>query len=156
MIEAPNAGDQAPDFTIQTHPSGQKSLSDYRGKKLVLYFYPKDNTPGCTTQAIDFTTDLNKFEAANAEILGVSRDSLKKHSNFTEKHTLKIELGSDEDGTVCNAYGVWVEKKNYGKTYMGIERSTFLIDETGKISKTWKKVRVKGHVEAVLNELTVT
>lgn len=121
-----------------------------QAKKLVVYFYPKDSTPGCTTEAIDFTNAKDDFAAAGTEIVGVSRDSLKRHENFINKQNLGIALLSDEEGKMTEDYGVWVEKKNYGRTYMGIERSTFLIDESGKITHVWRKVRVKGHVDAVL------
>jgi peroxiredoxin Q/BCP len=145
-----NEGDQAPDFSLPRDGGDTVSLSDYKGKKVVVYFYPKDSTPGCTTEANDFTRLKPEFDAANVEIAGVSRDSLKRHENFVNKQDLKIALLSDEDGSMTDAFGVWVEKKNYGRTYMGIERSTFLIDETGKIERIWRKVRVKGHVDAVL------
>jgi peroxiredoxin Q/BCP len=117
---------------------------------LVLYFYPKDNTPGCTTQAIDFTAAAKAFEAANTAVVGVSADSLKKHDNFITKHQLAIPLISDEDHVALNAYGVWVEKSMYGKKFMGIERATYLISEDGNIAAIWRKVKVKGHIEAVL------
>jgi len=147
-------GDVAPAFTMPgSGDSGTLNLTDYSGKYLVLYFYPKDNTPGCTTEAIDFTAQKDAFEALNAEIIGVSRDSLKKHDNFIAKKELGIVLGSDVEGKVTEDYGVWVEKSMYGKTYMGIQRATFLIAPDGKIAKTWPKVRVKGHVEDVLNSL---
>jgi len=122
-------------------------------KYLVLYFYPKDNTPGCTTEAIDFTAQKDTFQALNAEIIGVSRDSIKKHDNFIAKKELGIILGADLEGKVTEDYGVWVEKNMYGKTYMGIQRATFLISPDGKIAEVWPKVRVKGHVEEVLNKL---
>ena len=142
-------GDAAPPFTIET-ADGPASLSDYAGKTLVLYFYPKDDTPGCTTEANDFSALAGQFEEAGAAILGVSRDTVEKHRKFAEKHQLSIRLGADVDGVVCEAFGVWVEKKNYGKTYMGIERSTFLIDPAGKIAQAWRKVRVKDHAQKVL------
>ena len=132
---------------------GTISLSDYAGKYLVLYFYPKDNTPGCTTEALDFTAAKSDFTKLNAEILGVSRDSVKKHDNFIAKKELKIGLGADLDGRATEDYGVWVEKSMYGKTYMGIQRATFLIGPDGKIIEIWPKVRVKGHVDAVLETL---
>lgn len=147
------AGDKAPSFKMPS-TNGPVSLKDYAGQHLILYFYPKDNTPGCTTEANDFSADLAKFTAAGAQILGVSKDSLKKHENFIAKHDLKIPLASDESGEVCEAYGVWVEKNMYGKKYMGIQRATFLIDPKGKIQHTWPKVRVKGHAEEVLTVLT--
>ncbi|MEP4051685.1 MAG: thioredoxin-dependent thiol peroxidase [Litorimonas sp.] len=148
------AGDKAPDFSMPgSGDSGTLSLSDYTGKYLVLYFYPKDNTPGCTTEAIEFTAHKDAFATLNAEIIGVSRDSIKKHDNFIAKKELGIVLGADIEGSVTEDYGVWVEKSMYGKTYMGIQRATFLIGPDGKIAEVWPKVRVKGHVEAVLDSL---
>ena len=148
------SGDSAPDFSMPS--SGGKtavSLADYGNKYLVLYFYPRDSTPGCTTEAIEFTENVDAFAELNAEIVGVSRDSLKKHENFIAKKELGIVLGADLEGKVTEDYGVWVEKNNYGKTYMGIQRATFLIGPDGKIVEVWPKVRVKGHVEAVLEKL---
>ena len=145
-------GAKAPAFSIET-TDGKKQLSSYKGKHLVLYFYPKDDTPGCTNEAKDFSALAPDFAAVGAEILGVSRDTLAKHGKFTEKHDLKIPLGADEDGSVCEAFGVWVEKNMYGRTYMGIARSTFLIEPDGKIKRIWPKVRVKGHAEEVLASL---
>ena len=147
-------GDPAPAFSMPgSGDSGTLNLSDYAGKNLVLYFYPKDNTPGCTTEALDFTAHKAAFAALNADIIGVSRDSLKKHDNFIAKKELKIVLGADLDGKVTEDYGVWVEKSMYGKTYMGIQRATFLIGTDGKIIDVWPKVRVKAHVEVVLERL---
>ncbi|MEQ8300251.1 MAG: peroxiredoxin [Hyphomonas sp.] len=154
MTQALEAGTKAPDFIIET-TGGRKQLASYRGKYLILYFYPKDDTPGCTNEARDFSELSNQFELAGANILGVSRDSLAKHQKFIEKHDLKIELGSDEDGNVCDSYGTWVEKNMYGRSYMGIARSTFLIDPKGRICRIWPKVRVKGHAQAVLETLKV-
>lgn len=148
------SGDAAPAFSMPgSGDSGTLSLSDYSGKYLVLYFYPKDNTPGCTTEAIDFTAQKDAFSDLNAEIIGVSRDSVKKHDNFIAKKELGIVLGADVDGRVTEDYGVWVEKNMYGKTYMGIQRATFLIGPDGKIVEVWPKVRVKGHVDEVLDTL---
>ena len=147
-------GDAAPVFSMPgSGESGTLSLSDYTGRYLVLYFYPKDNTPGCTTEAIDFTAQKQAFSELNADIIGVSRDSIKKHDNFIAKKELGIILGADIEGTVTEDYGVWVEKSMYGKTYMGIQRATFLIGPDGKIVSVWPKVRVKGHVDAVLESL---
>ncbi|MBT5156668.1 MAG: thioredoxin-dependent thiol peroxidase [Rhodobiaceae bacterium] len=143
-------GDRAPDFSLPASGDQTLSLADFKGRKLVLYFYPKDNTPGCTTQAIDFTAAAKAFEAANTAVVGVSADSLKKHDNFITKHQLAIPLISDEDHVALNAYGVWVEKSMYGKKFMGIERATYLISEDGNIAAIWRKVKVKGHIEAVL------
>ena len=148
-------GDVAPAFSMPgSGDSGTLSLSDYNGKYLVLYFYPKDNTPGCTTEAIDFTAQKDAFQALNAEIIGVSRDSIKKHDNFIAKKELGIILGADLEGKVTEDYGVWVEKNMYGKTYMGIQRATFLISPDGAIAEVWPKVRVKGHAEEVLKKLS--
>ncbi|WP_422006954.1 thioredoxin-dependent thiol peroxidase [Pyruvatibacter mobilis] len=147
----PAAGDKAPAFSMPTDGDGTAALKDYKGKPLVLYFYPKDDTSGCTKQAIGFSERLKDFEKAGAAILGVSRDPVKKHDKFKDKHDLTITLGSDEEGTVTEAYGVWVEKSMYGRKYMGIERSTFLIDGKGKIARVWRKVKVPGHVDEVLD-----
>lgn len=143
-------GDKAPAFSMQTETGEKIASKDFKGKKLVLYFYPKDDTPGCTKEAIAFTDDIAKFRRAGAAVVGVSRDTVAKHEKFKDKYDLKVMLGSDEEGKVTNAYGVWVKKKNYGREYMGIERSTFLIDEKGKIAEIWRKVRVNGHAEDVL------
>ena len=145
-----DVGDKAPAFKGATDGGGTVSLKDFKGKKVVLYFYPKDDTPGCTTEACGFRDSFPDFSKIDAAIVGVSKDSVKRHDNFKAKYELPFTLLSDEDGSVCEAYGVWVMKKNYGREYMGIERSTFLIDETGKIAGVWRKVRVKGHVDEVL------
>jgi len=142
-------GANAPTFTLPSN-AGDISLSDFAGQKVVLFFYPKDDTPGCTKEAIGFTEMLSAFEAAGAVVLGVSKDTVAKHEKFVAKHDLGVKLISDAEGTLCEDYGVWVEKSMYGKTYMGIERSTFLIDSTGKLAKIWRKVKVPGHVDAVL------
>lgn len=146
-------GDQAPDFSLPTGEGESASLSDYKGRKLVLYFYPKDDTPGCTKEACGFRDDLSQFKKVNAAVLGVSKDNLKKHAKFIEKYNLNFPLGSDEDGKVCEAYGTWVEKSMYGKKYMGIDRATFLIDENGKIAALWRKVSVPGHIEDVMKAI---
>lgn len=145
-----NIGDQAPNFDLPANDGRRVSLSEHSGKTVVLYFYPKDNTEGCTLEAIDFTRLKGEFEAAGAEIIGISPDSARKHDNFCRKHGLGITLGSDEDLQAAQAYGVWVEKQMYGRKYMGIDRSTFLIGPDGKIRRIWRKVRVKGHAEDVL------
>lgn len=142
-------GDKAPDFTMPTDGNGTVSLSDYKGRKLVLYFYPKDDTPGCTTESCGFRDSIKAFEKIGAAIIGVSKDSVKSHDKFKKKYDLNFPLGSDEDGKVCEAYGVWQEKSMYGKKYMGIARSTFLIDEKGKIIQAWYNVKVPGHVDEV-------
>ncbi len=143
-------GQTSPDFTLPDGNGTPVTLSDQRPTKVVLYFYPKDDTPGCTTEALDFTAMAADFVAADTVVFGISRDSVASHAKFSAKHDLTVRLLSDEDGTVCEAYGVWVEKKNYGRTYMGIERTTVLIDGAGQIAEIWNKVRVKGHADAVL------
>lgn len=145
-----DAGATAPGFEMPTSGGGAVSLEGLKGRKVVLYFYPRDDTPGCTTEAIEFTAAAGAFDAAGATVIGVSKDTVAKHDKFAAKHDLGVILASDAETTVCEDYGVWVEKKNYGKTYMGIERSTFLIGADGKVAQVWRKVRVKGHVDAVL------
>lgn len=148
-------GQLAPDFSCAASNGENVKLSDFRGKNIVLYFYPKDMTPGCTTQACDFR-DLHKnFQDVNAVILGVSPDPLAKHDKFVEKYGLPFLLLADEDHQVAEAYGVWKLKKNFGKEYMGIERSTFIIDSVGKILKEWRKVKVKDHVTEALEAIAV-
>ena len=147
------AGDIAPDFTLPADGSRTVSLSDYRGKFVVLYFYPKDDTPGCTVQAVDFTARKADFEALGAVVVGVSKDSVAKHDKFIAKHGLDLTLGSDETGEMLARYGAWVEKSMYGKKYMGIQRSTVLIDRDGTVLKVWPKVRAKGHADDVLETL---
>ena len=143
-------GSMAPDFSLPVDGGETLKLSDLRGKNIVLYFYPKDDTPGCTTEAKDFTAQAAAFENANTVVLGMSKDSVAKHEKFIAKHELSVQLVSDEEGSAIEAYGVWVEKNMYGRKYMGIERATYLIDTEGAIQKIWRKVRVKGHVDAVL------
>ena len=150
MAKELKEGAKAPAFKLPTDGDGETSLKDYAGRKLVLYFYPKDDTSGCTKEAIGFSEQLDAFEAAGAAVLGVSKDSVAKHDKFKAKHELTVALGADEDGSVVEKYGVWVEKSMYGKKYMGIERATYLIDEKGVIRKIWRKVRVPGHVDVVL------
>ncbi len=145
-----DSGQNAPDFTLPRDGGGEVTLSALKPKTVVLYFYPKDDTSGCTKQAVAFSEDIAEFTEAGAVILGVSRDSVAKHDKFRDKHDLKVALLSDEDGRVCEDYGVWVEKSMYGKTYLGIERSTFLIDGSGEIRKAWRKVKVPGHADEVL------
>ncbi|SDJ12132.1 thioredoxin-dependent thiol peroxidase [Natribacillus halophilus] len=141
--------EQAPDFTLQANDGTHVTLSDYRGQTVVLYFYPKDMTPGCTTQACDFRDALPALQAEGVTVLGISPDSIEKHETFAGKHDLPFLLLSDPDQEVAEKYGVWQLKKNFGKEYMGIVRSTFVIDPEGTIRKEWRKVRVKGHVEEV-------
>jgi peroxiredoxin len=140
----------APDFSMPTDGGGHVSLADLRGKTVVLYFYPKDDTSGCTKEAIAFKEALADFEAADAVIVGVSKDPVTKHDKFKAKHDLPFTLASDADSDVCERYGVWKEKSMYGKTYMGIERTTVLIDGAGVVRQVWPKVKVAGHAEAVL------
>ncbi|WP_136161683.1 peroxiredoxin [Sphingomonas flavalba] len=143
-------GERAPDVPFALGDVGSGKISDYLGRPLVLYFYPKDDTSGCTREALDFTALAGEFADAGVQLLGVSRDSLDSHRKFAAKHGLKVTLASDEDGALCEAFGVWVEKNLYGRKYMGIERATFLIDADGKVAKVWRKVKVAGHAEAVL------
>lgn len=145
-----DVNDTAPAFTLPTESGAMLSLADLKGQAVVLYFYPKDDTPGCTTEAIGFSALKDEFTKAGAVIVGASKDSVKKHEKFCAKHKLTITLVSDEDGALCEAYGVWVEKSFMGRKYMGIERATFLIDGSGTIRQVWRKVKVKGHVEEVL------
>ena len=145
-----NVGDKAPDFTLPSDGGGSISLSGLKGKTVVLYFYPKDDTPGCTKEACGFRDSLPDFTGIDAVVIGVSKDSVAKHDKFKAKYELPFPLVSDEDGSVCAAYGTWVEKSMYGRKYMGIDRATFLIDTGGKIAAIWRKVKVPGHVEEVL------
>ncbi len=145
-------GDQAPDFTVMTDTNEELSLSDLRGKNVILYFYPKDNTPGCTKEACDFRDFLKNFEKHNTVILGVSRDTPKKHTQFKQKYALPFTLLADENGNVCEAYGIINKKSLFGRTFLGIQRSTFLIDKKGIIRNIWRKIKVAGHIEQVLQE----
>jgi len=146
----PETGQAAPDFDLPGAGGATHRLGDLAGKTVVLYFYPKADTSGCTKQALGFTDHADAFEAAGAVVIGVSKDPVKKLDKFAGKHGLKVALASDEESDVCERYGVWVEKSMYGKKYMGIERSTFLIGPDGTIRQAWRKVKVPGHVEAVL------
>lgn len=143
-------GDAAPGFDLPRDGGGSVSLAALSGKTVVLYFYPKDDTSGCTKEAIGFTEAADAFAAAGAVVLGLSKDPVKKHDKFKEKHGLSVTLLSDEDGAVCEAYGTWVEKSMYGRKYMGIDRATFLIGADGVIKQVWRKVKVPGHVDEVL------
>jgi peroxiredoxin Q/BCP len=143
-------GSRAPGFKLLTDDSGQISTSSLKGQPFVLYFYPKDDTSGCTKEAIEFSAAKKKFDAAGVTIIGVSKDSVNSHQKFRTKHKLKISLGSDPDIEAASAYGVWGEKTLYGRKYMGMERATFLVDAKGVIRQIWRKVKVPGHVEAVL------
>lgn len=150
MTKALAEGSKAPAFTLPLDDGTTLKLKDLAGQKAVLYFYPKDDTSGCTKEAIAFSEDMAKFKRTKTRIIGVSRDTIAKHQKFKEKHDLKVDLGADETGAVTEKYGVWVEKSMYGRKYMGIERATFLIDEKGVIRKIWRKVKVAGHAEDVL------
>lgn len=144
-----DVGSAAPGFTLET-PDGPVSLADFAGQKLVIYFYPKDDTSGCTTEALQFTALVGEFADAGTTVLGISKDSVASHRKFAAKHSLSVRLASDPDGGTVEAYGVWVEKSLYGRKYMGIERATFLIGADGRIAAIWRKVKVAGHAEAVL------
>lgn len=147
-----NEGDRAPDFDLPTD-TGHVSLAGLKGRWVVLFFYPKDDTPGCTTESKGFSDAKAQFEALGATVVGVSKDTAAKHGKFRAKHGLTVELGSDADSDVIERYGAWIEKKLYGREYMGIDRSTWLIDSDGVIRRVWRKVKVPGHVEAVLQAL---
>jgi len=143
-------GDRAPTFTLPTDNKGSVALVKLKGKNVVIYFYPKDDTPGCTLEAKEFRDLMPEFEKLNTVIIGMSKDSTESHTKFKEKFCLPFILATDESGRVCEEYGVWTEKSMYGKKYMGIDRTTFLIDAEGKISHIWQKVRVEGHAKEVL------
>jgi thioredoxin-dependent peroxiredoxin len=145
-----NEGDRAPDFDLPTDGGGRVSLADLKGRPVVLYFYPKDDTSGCTAEAIAFSGLKGEFEAAGATVIGVSKDSAASHDKFVKKHDLTIRLASDESGEMVERYGVWVEKSMYGRKYMGIDRATFLIDGDGTIRRVWRKVKVPKHADEVL------
>ena len=148
-----DVGDRAPEFALQADDGREVSLSGYKGKKVVLYFYPKDGTPGCTTEAKEFRDTVKEFEKENAVILGVSKDSVKSHQRFKQKHALPFTLLSDPEGKVLDLYEVWKKKSLYGRTFMGTERTTFLINEDGVIEKVYRKVKAKGHAEICLLDL---
>jgi peroxiredoxin Q/BCP len=148
-----SVGDTVPDFLMPATGGIQVSAQKLAGKPYVIYFYPKDDTPGCTTEACDFTNSIAQFKSMNATIIGVSKDSIASHEKFAKKYNLNFPLASDTDGTVCNAFGVWVEKSMYGKKYMGIDRATFLMDAQGKIAGIWRKVKVADHVAEVTEAL---
>ena len=147
-------GDKAPDFTLPADDGREVSLSDYLGKKVVLYFYPKDGTPGCTREAIEFKSLIKEFANENTVVLGVSKDSVQSHQKFKRKHELPFTLLSDPQGKALNLYDVWKKKSLYGRTFMGTERTTYLIDERGIVKKIYRKVKVKGHAQACLMDLT--
>lgn len=146
-----DTGDKLPDFNLPTNGGATLARKDLKGKIAVVYFYPKDMTPGCTTEAHDFRDRIKEFEKAGAVVVGVSKDSVKRHDNFVAKHDLPFQLISDENGTLCEDFGVWQEKSLYGKKFMGIVRSTFIVDAKGVIRHAWQKVKLKGHVDEVLN-----
>ena len=146
-------GDAAPDFTLPRNGAGDVNLAGLKGKAVVLYFYPKDDTSGCTAQAIDFSAMGADFEAANAVVIGISPDSVKSHDKFAAKHSLTVMLASDEERQVLETYGVWKEKSMYGKKYMGVERTTYLVAPDGKIAHIWNKVKVPGHAQDVLETI---
>ncbi|MDF3073966.1 MAG: thiol peroxidase, Bcp-type [Alphaproteobacteria bacterium] len=146
-------GKKAPDFTATTDGGGKVKLSDFKGKNVILYFYPKDDTPGCTKEACGFRDAKPNFSKAKAVVLGVSKDSVARHDKFRDKYDLNFPLLSDEDGKICEKYGTWIEKSLYGRKYMGIDRATFLIDGNGVIRNVWRKVKVPGHVDEVLTAL---
>ncbi len=150
MSNTPAIGKKAPNFKLPATGEKTLSLKDFKGKNLVIYFYPKDATPGCTTEGQDFRDHYKNFQKANCDVLGVSKDSIKSHERFKEKQSFPFDLLSDENEKMCQSYDVIKLKKLYGREYMGIERSTFLIDQNGKLNKEWRKVKVKGHVEEVL------
>lgn len=151
MGEYPARGDAMPDIAMTTPDGNAVCASDFKGRKAVFFFYPKDNTPGCTTEAKDFSALKSEFDKAGVALLGISKDSAQKHRNFIAKHDLTVELATDaEDGGLSDALGIWTEKSMYGKTYMGMVRTTYLIDETGRIERIWDKVKVKGHADEVL------
>lgn len=146
-----NEGDVVPDVKLQDMSGEPVSPADFKGQKLVLYFYPKDDTSGCTREAQDFSELAAEFEKAGTWVMGVSKDEVGKHRKFTEKYDLKVPLASDADGSVCEAFGTWVEKSMYGRKYMGIDRATFLVDRDGVIKRVWRKVKVPGHAAEVLD-----
>jgi len=146
-------GEEAPDFTLKADDERKVSLKDYRGKKVMLYFYPKDGTPGCTREAIEFRDIAKEFEKEGAIILGVSKDSIKSHQKFKQKHELPFTLLSDPEGKVLDLYEVWKKKSIYGRTFMGTERTTFLVDEKGIVKKVYRKVKAKGHAQVCLLDL---
>lgn len=143
-------GGKAPDFDLPSDEGGSIKLSKLKGRPVVVYFYPKDDTSGCTTEAKDFTRLAGEFEKAGVTVVGISPDGVDQHAKFRKKHDLAVRLAADTEKTVATAYGVWVEKSMYGKKYMGVERSTFLIDAKGRVAKSWRKVKVPGHADAVL------
>jgi peroxiredoxin Q/BCP len=153
MVKTLKIGDPAPNFDLPTDNGGRISLAKLRGKSVVLFFYPKDDTPTCTVESLSFSEKTKAFEQANATVIGISKDSPATHDKFKAKHRLNVILASDETGQTVEDYGVWTEKSMYGRKYMGIERTTYLVNAKGRISEIWRKVRVKGHVDAVLRKI---
>lgn len=149
----PKVGDKAPDITLPSDGGGSVSLKDYKGQKVIVYFYPKDDTPGCTAESCSLSDNISSLNKLNCAVIGVSKDSVKKHDKFKEKYGLKFPLASDAEGDVCERYGVWAEKKFMGRKYMGILRTTFLIDENGIIEKVWENVKVDGHTDEIIAAL---
>lgn len=147
------SGQQAPEFEVKTDEDILFKLSDCRGQKVLVYFYPKDDTPGCTTEACDFRENMAEFNTLKCKVIGISKDSIVSHKKFKDKYHLNFPLGSDEEGAVCKKYGVWAEKSMFGKKYFGIVRSTFLIDENGKIEHVWPNVSVRTHIQEILDVL---
>lgn len=146
-----SSGDRVPAFKIATDDRGEISPASFKGKPFVIYFYPKDNTSGCTREAIDFSDSKKRFDALGVEVVGISKDSIASHEKFRKKHKLKISLASDPEKEAAEAFGVWVQKSLYGRIYMGMDRATFLVDSQGIIRQVWRKVKVAGHVNAVLS-----
>ena len=146
-------GDKAPAFALKTDGGGKVSLSGLKGQNVVLYFYPKDDTSGCTAEACGFRDQMPDFSKLEAQVIGVSKDSVERHGKFKKKYDLNFPLVSDEDGKICEKYGTWIEKSMYGRKYMGIDRATFLIDRTGTVARVWRRVKVPGHVGEVLEAL---
>lgn len=149
----PTEGSKAPDFSLPRDGGGTVSLNDFKGRKLILYFYPKDDTSGCTKESCSFSENIKVLENLGADVVGVSKDSVKSHDKFRAKYDLQFPLASDENGDTCERYGVWAEKSMYGRKYMGIERTTFLIGEDGTILKIWPKVKVAGHTDEIIEAI---
>ncbi len=146
-------GSKAPDINLPSDGGGTVNLSDFKGQKVLVYFYPKDDTSGCTKESCSLSENIKSFEKLGCTVIGISKDSVKSHDKFKKKYDLQFALASDHEGDVCERYGVWIEKSMYGRKYMGIDRTTFLIDETGTIEKIWPKVKVDGHTEEILEVL---
>lgn len=152
-MSIPKVGDKAPDITLPSDGGGTVALKDYKGQKVIVYFYPKDDTPGCTKESCSLSENLSKLNKLNCAVIGISKNSVKDHDKFKKKYDLKFPLASDEEGDVCERYGVWAEKSMMGRKYMGILRTTFLIDENGTIEQVWENVKVDGHTDEILEAL---